>query len=106
MPQALLVFPKEQSLSSHILHFPKSIFTHPKMLKIEKSGMLRYPVLDVQLFQPLANSPWKHYPTLVIPTSSGFPAALPSLTTAYAAFGQESRMKFANATNPHRKSGA
>jgi hypothetical protein len=43
---------------------------------------------------------------IVIPTRvPGFPAALHSPTPACAAFSKESRMKFADATNLHWKSG-
>jgi hypothetical protein len=45
-------------------------------------------------------------PTLVIPSVPGFPASRPSPTPTCAAFSKESRMKFANATNLNRKSGA
>jgi hypothetical protein len=49
-----------------------------------------------------------HNPNLVILDRSapGFPATPRSPTTTCAAFSKESRMKFANATNLDRKSGA
>jgi hypothetical protein len=48
-----------------------------------------------------------HRPLLCHPDWSepGFPATRPSPTSTCAAFRKESRMKFANATNLHRKSG-
>jgi hypothetical protein len=69
--------------------------------------MLPQQVPDVRLFQPLANSPWKRHPTLCHPDRSvpGFPATRNSPAATCAAFSKESRMKLANATNLHRKSG-
>ncbi len=52
---------------------------------------------DVQLFQPLANSSWKRYPTLVIPSGLRISYALHQLTATYAAFFEASRTRFADA---------
>jgi hypothetical protein len=58
---------------------------------------------DLQFFQPLANSPWKHHPTLCHPDLDFLYVAL--TMTACAAFSEESRMRFANANKLDRKSG-
>jgi len=55
--------------------------------------------------QPLANFPWKHNSILVIPSELRISYYAALITTTYAAFGKESRMKSTETTKPVRKSG-
>src|ERR1700677_3959117 len=70
---------------------------HPQLTPSEATSELHHQMLAGHAAPPLCcHTDW---------SAPGFPATRPSPAPTRAAFRKESRMKFANATNPNRKSG-